>query len=90
MNEEAFYRECAAILGAEDLYEPRHLLKLKRTRWNNRAPGNGRFPGFGTIRMFGPGHIHIALRQPEVVNPVCGSPEEVLDLLRQVRERSGR
>lgn len=31
----------------------------RRTRWNNRAPGSGRYPGFGIIRVFGD-YYHIA------------------------------
>jgi len=54
-------------------------------RWNNRHPGNGRFPGFGTIRMHAPNHIHVALRQPVILNRVCRSSDEVYDLLRKLK-----
>lgn len=51
-NEEkkAFYARCSEILGIEHEWNdpvPR------RTRWNTRFIGNGRFPGFGLIRCFG-------------------------------------
>lgn len=26
---------------------------VRRTRWNNRNLGNGRFPGFGLVQSFG-------------------------------------
>jgi hypothetical protein len=87
MNEEQFYRECAAILGADDLYRARRF--PGRTRWNNRDPGNGRFPGFGTIRMFAPDHIHVALRRPAPVSRRCHSAEEALALLRELCARAG-
>lgn len=51
-NEEkkAFYARCGEILGIEhDWQEP----VFKRTRWNNRKLGNGRFPGFGLVQTFG-------------------------------------
>lgn len=45
---------------------------------------DGRFPGFGTIRMHAPNHFHVALRQPVVLNRVCRSADEVYDLLRKL------
>jgi hypothetical protein len=51
-NEEkkAFYAQCGNILGIEHVWnEP----VPRRTRWNNRAIGNGRFPGFGLVRCYG-------------------------------------
>lgn len=68
MNEEDFSRECAAILGADDLYRARTF--ARRTRWNNRDPGNGRFPGFGTIRMFAP---HSAEEALALLRELCAS-----------------
>lgn len=51
-NEEkkAFYAQCGEILGIEHVWiDP----VPRRTRWNNRNDGNGRFPGFGVIHCFG-------------------------------------
>jgi hypothetical protein len=45
-----FYARCGEILGIEHMWNdpvPR------RTRWNTRLIGNGRFPGFGLIRCYG-------------------------------------
>lgn len=45
-----FYARCGEILGIEHEWNdpvPR------RTRWNNRLIGNGRYPGFGLVQCFG-------------------------------------
>ncbi len=45
-----FYRNCAEILNIEhDFHDP----VRRRTRWNARFLGNGRFPGFGLVQCFG-------------------------------------
>jgi hypothetical protein len=85
--EEAFYRECARLLDASHIYRPRIG---QPNRWNNRHPGNGRFPGFGTIRMHSPGQIHVSLRQPLPVIRTCRSPEEVFRLLRHLMRSAGQ
>jgi hypothetical protein len=87
MTDEQFYRECAAILGAEHVFRARRF--AGRSRWNNRDPGNGRFPGYGTIRMFAPDQIHIALRTPEPLSRRCHSVQEALALLKELRARAG-
>jgi len=84
--EEAFYRECARLLGVIHTYRP--WIGRPPNRWNNRHPGNGRFPGFGTIRMDAPNHIHVALRQPVAVNKVCRSMSEVFQVLRRLKHQS--
>lgn len=77
--EEGFYQTCAAMLGVAYQYKPG---PYRLTRWNNRNPGNGRFPGYGMIRMYGPNSIHVCLRHPEVVNRRCTSMDEVFELIR--------
>jgi hypothetical protein len=50
IEKKEFLAKCGEILNIEHLWNdpvPR------RTRWNNRLIGNGRFPGFGLIRCFG-------------------------------------
>ena len=45
-----FYTRCGKILNIEHVYTkpvPR------RTRWNTRFLGNGRYPSFGLIRCYG-------------------------------------
>jgi len=49
-EQEAFYTECGNIIGVEHIYTPP---VRRRTRWNNRLLGNGRFKGFGTIQCMG-------------------------------------
>lgn len=49
-EKKAFYARCGEILGIEHKWcDP----VARRTRWNNRFIGNGRYPGFGMIRCFG-------------------------------------
>ena len=50
-TEEEFYETCSKILGIPHEY---HTPYKRKTRWNARVLGNGRFPGFGTIQIFGP------------------------------------
>lgn len=75
MTNETFYNKCAELLGANHEYVP--FPWAKRTRWNNRSPGSGRFEGFGIIRVFGD-KVHVSLRYPVSVNKVFNSKEEVL------------
>lgn len=79
--EEGFYNRCAELLGVQ------HTYKLypysKRTRWNNRTAGNGRYPSCGLIRMFSPTLIQVALTNPRI-NRTCNSMQEVYDLLTEV------
>ena len=73
-----FYKKCAELLGAE--YDGEPFTHYKRTRWNNRKPGSGRFPGFGIIRKFGD-KIQVALRHPEHHYKIYENEKEVLDYL---------
>jgi hypothetical protein len=48
-EKKAFYAQCGEILGiAHEWNDP----VPRRTRWNTRFLGNGRFPGFGLIRCY--------------------------------------
>ncbi len=76
--EQAFYQDCAKLLGTEHDYQPYPY--RRRNRWNNRVPGNGRFPGFGLIRLFGD-RVHIQLRSPVRVNLWC-SRDDALEYLK--------
>ena len=74
--EEGFYKKCAMLLDcAEHVYRP--FPYRKRTRWNNRAAGNGRYEGHGLIRMYGPNNIHVMLRSPSL-NKQFTSVEDAL------------
>jgi hypothetical protein len=45
-----FYENCAEILNIQHDY---HDPVPRRTRWNARFLGNGRYPGFGLVQCFG-------------------------------------
>lgn len=76
-----FYQECARLLSVPYTYTP--WTGRGPNRWNNRHAGNGRFDGFGTIRMFSPNCIHLSLRAPRPINCVVRSVEEVYALLQR-------
>ena len=78
MANEDFYHKCADILGVDYICEP--FTHYKRTRWNNRKPGSGRYPGYGLIRVFG-NKVHVALTKPVLHTKVYDSCEEVLEFL---------
>lgn len=82
--EEKFYQDVSDLLGIENTYEYNRYTVggTYRTRWNNRKPGNGRFEGYGLIRMFGPDTIHVALSRPIFIQKTFSSTEEVLEYLR--------
>ncbi len=75
--EAKFYQDVADLLNVDNHYEV-NINKGWRTRWNNRKPGNGRFEGYGLVRFYGPGMIHVILHCPVSINKVFNSPEEVL------------
>ena len=77
MTDEQFYEECASLLGTT--HEGQPFPFYKRTRWNNRTAGRGRFPGRGIIRVFGD-VVHVSLNNPAL--HMVGSKEEVLAALR--------
>jgi len=78
--ERAFYEAAAATLGASHEYRP--WTGRGPNRWNNRRPGNGRFPGYGTVRYFAPGVIHVCLHAPSAVNRTARSADEALAILK--------
>ena len=45
-----FYSKCSQILNIEHEF---HVPVPRRTRWNTRRLGNGRYPGFGVIQCYG-------------------------------------
>lgn len=73
--EHDFYQNVAVLLDCDDLY--RKFPFRKRTRWNNRSAGNGRFGGHGLVRYFGPGHISISLHNP-IVNGIFYNTTDAL------------
>ncbi len=78
-DEERFYNEVALALGTTCGYRPPPYSKL--TRWNNRQPGNGRFPGFGIVRRFSSDRIHLQLHNP-TISGVFDSEEAAFQAIR--------
>jgi hypothetical protein len=76
-----FYEKCADLLGTE--YDCQPFPWHKRTRWNNRVPGSGRYPGYGIIRKFG-SKIHVALQKPVSHHGIYDSEKEVLQFLQDL------
>lgn len=77
-----FYEKCAELLGTT--YDCKPFPYYKRTRWNNRAPGSGRYPGFGIIRKFGD-IIHVALTHPVCHTKIYTSEQDVYDFLESMQ-----
>ena len=92
--EEEFYSDCAEILGTEHEYRdcvPRpkmhrdgevYIPSTMATRWGGREPGNGRFPGFGIIRLFGD-TVQIRLTKPKQISATSDGREEALAFIRE-------
>jgi hypothetical protein len=73
-----FYRKISQALGCE--YECKKFPYSRRTRWNNREPGSGRYPGFGIVRRFSANCILINLHNPPI-NGIFFSEQAVLDAI---------
>lgn len=93
MELEEFYQRCAGLLGTEHDYHdpPKSELRLRydgtisntyKNRWNNRDAGNGRFPGRGIVRVYGPSCVYVVLRDP----PLVGTYPSLDDALTAIRQ----
>lgn len=78
MERAEFYARVGELLGTE--HEGEAFRYSRRTRWNNREAGPGRYPGRGVVRYLGPRHIVLALREPSVYR-VFQSEEAVIRFL---------
>jgi hypothetical protein len=65
VTEAEFYHQIAQILDCSDTY--REFQFSKKTRWNNRDPGNGRFLNHGMVRRFSATLIHVYLHAPRLI-----------------------
>lgn len=83
MTDAEFYDACAAILGTTYDCEP--FQHAYRTRWNNRRPGGGRFPGFGLVRLFGD-DVQIALHHPVPLSATVHGRQAALDRIKDAVE----
>lgn len=75
-----FFDKVAKIFETTHEYvEPR----ARKTRWNVRNLGNGRYPGFGTVRHFG-AYIYVMLTNPVSVTQKFDTEEECLEFLEEI------
>lgn len=93
MEERAFYEAVHGLLVTyektrnvthrEGCLSPYEFLPKpkKRGRWGPRTPGNGRFPGHGLVRWFGPNGIHVNLTSPKL-SGFYTSPEQAIVAIR--------
>ena len=72
-----FYDTVSSILNIEHQF---HDPVRRRTRWNTRIKGNGRFPGFGLVQCFG-STVRVASKHG---TKVFKTYEEVYDYLKKV------
>jgi len=82
MTNEEFYAECAALLGVP--HEGQAFPYYRRTRWNNRKPGQGRYEGRGIVRVFG-SMVHVALNDP-LLHEVFPSKEAALEAIKNLQK----
>lgn len=75
MTNDEFYHAVAGLLGTR--YDCTPFTGHKRTRWNNRAAGSGRYPGFGMVRIHGDA-VHVALRRPVTLHRVYDTKDIAL------------
>lgn len=75
MTREEFWMLCDSITGIET---QKPTKPFRRSRWNNRQPGAGRYPDVGLIRYFSENLIHISTKTG---NHVFNSPENALEFL---------
>lgn len=80
-DNEVFYGACADALGIPHEY---NKPVRRRTRWNNRLLGNGRFPGFGLVRLHGATVIVISHHGTKPFN----TREKALAWLRDLPKRA--
>ena len=89
-----FYERCAELLGVphehntfnDNIY--RHdrngvLCMTNAGRFAGRMPGNGRFQGYGLIRLYG-SKVHVCLTKPISINKLFDSEEECLVFLQSI------
>lgn len=79
--EEGFYHAVAELLACSGHVYERFPYE-RRNRWNHRRLGNGRYPGHGIVRRFGPGVILVRLNSPSI-HGVFGSAEEAISAIRR-------
>jgi hypothetical protein len=78
--EQGFYQAVAELLDCS-----RHIYNefpyRYKTRWNNRLPGNGRYPDHGLVRRYSSTCIHVHLNNP-VINGHFKSADDALQAIK--------
>lgn len=85
--EEGFYLEVARLLDCGGHVYERFPYE-RRNRWNHRRLGNGRYPGHGIVRRFGPGAILVQLNTPSV-HGVFSSAQAAIDAIKNALDQGG-
>lgn len=79
-SKKEFFDKVAKIFGTtHDYVEP----FTRKTRWNVRNKGNGRYDGFGTVRHFG-AYIYVMLSNPISVSRQFDTEKECLEFLEEI------
>lgn len=78
--ESVFYQAVADLLGCTHEYEP--WIYERRTRWNHRRLGNGRYVNHGMVRRYSSTLIHVSLRMP-TLNGCYPSESDALEAIAQ-------
>lgn len=81
MDRETFYREVGLLLGVEHTDYVQHPGHSKR--WGPREPGNGRYPGSGTVRVYADDLIQVNPHTP-VLTGTFRSYEAAISALQAV------
>jgi hypothetical protein len=75
-----FYQAVADLLGCVHDYNP--WIYDRRTRWNHRRLGNGRYLDHGMVRRYSSTLIHVSLRVPQL-NGCYTSESDALQAIEQ-------
>lgn len=83
MTPAEFYDAVAEVLGTTH----QHFTPVgnRKKRWGPREPGNGRFPGFGLVRVFSNCLIHVSLTHPQL-NGIYKSMAEALTAITEAEK----
>lgn len=78
MDKETFYNKIAEILEINIEYKIPYSGSNRITRWNNRKPGNGRYPGYGLVHMYSETFIQVNFYNHK---QMFNSTEDVLNFI---------
>jgi len=83
-REQEFYTKCGELLHIEHEY---HIPYARKTRWNARILGNGRYPSFGVIRYLNDDHIMVMSRKG---TRLFETVEEVYNFIKDIGVSNGK